>query len=83
MRRLVIQLFERIDKLKSENVQLLAENIELFGKLKLRIHNSGKLPSSNRLAKKSLLSKSNGNNQGGQFGHWGGRRIYGTVWRAP
>ncbi len=82
---LVIQLLERVEKLESENAQLRLENAqlkeenaqlklenaELREKLKLKSHNSGKPPSSDGLAKKSLVPKPKGNNQGGQFGHSG------------
>jgi transposase len=71
LQRLVIQLLERVEKLESENAQLKLENAELREKLKLKSHNSGKPPSSDGLAKKSLVPKSKGNNQGGQFGHSG------------
>lgn len=71
LQRLVIQLFERVEKLESENVQLKAENAELREKLNLKSHNSGKPPSSDGLAKKSLVPKTKGNNQGGQYGHQG------------
>jgi transposase len=71
LQRLVIQLLERVEKLESENAQLKLENAELREKLKLKSHNSGKPPSSDGLAKKSLVPKPKGNNQGGQFGHRG------------
>jgi transposase len=85
LQRVVIQLFERVERLESENAQLRAENAqlklenaqlkvenaELREKLNLKSHNSGKPPSSDGLAKKSLVPKTKGNNQGGQFGHQG------------
>lgn len=85
LQRLVIQLLERVEKLESENAQLRAENAqlkaenarlkaeneELREKLKLKSHNSSKPPSSDGLAKKSLVPKPKGNNQGGQYGHQG------------
>ena len=78
LQRLVIQLLERVEKLetenaqlKLENAQLKAENEELRQKLNLKSHNSGKPPSSDGLAKKSLVPKEKGNNQGGQYGHRG------------
>lgn len=85
LQRLVIQLIERVEKLESENAQLKAENAQLklenaqlkaenaefWEKLNLKSHNSGKPPLSDGLAKKSLVPKTKGNNQGGQFGHQG------------
>lgn len=58
-------------RLREENAQLKAENAELREKLKLKSHNSGKPPSSDGLAKKSVVPKPKGNNQGGQYGHQG------------
>lgn len=85
LQRLILQLFERVERLESENAQLKlenaqlkeenvrlkTENAELREKLNLKSHNSGKPPSSDGLAKKSLVPKPKGNNQGGQFGHQG------------
>jgi transposase len=71
LQQLVIQLLDRVEKLESENAELKKENAELREKLKLKSHNSGKPPSSDGLAKKSVVPKASGNNQGGQFGHSG------------
>jgi transposase len=65
------QLRAEIAQLKAENARLKLENAELREKLKLKSHNSGKPPSSDGLAKKSIVPKPKGNNQGGQFGHQG------------
>jgi regulator of replication initiation timing len=44
-------------QLKAENARLKLENTELREKLKLKSHNSGKPPSSDGLAKKSIVPK--------------------------
>jgi hypothetical protein len=59
-------------KTKFDNsLSIKLENAELREKHKLKSHNSGKHPSSDGLAKKSIVPKPKGNNQGGQFGHQG------------
>ena len=78
LKELVGKLPERIEKLESENAalkienaQLKAENGELRERLEKKSHNSHKPPSSDGYSKKSVLPKTKGNNQGGQFGHRG------------